>query len=436
MKNTRGFVIPLLLAIIGLFLVGGGVYIYSQQPKTSDSDSQTFESKEFGFRLEYPAEFGNLKKVHKIGLLLEGGQTKNAPDSTEYTLDVFVTEGGSVLFYVQGSKYNTFSEGAPVQTMLTECTTGFKENSNTPSTIGCERKVNSKGATYYYIDKFMNPVGEDHMALIPLNESSTLVISIPRVDSSELPSTAKDVDIYLKMLDSVATTTQTQTTTPTSSVSNVSNTAEFLVPSTTISVPGMSKYTDTDFGFSFWYPSAEAVTTVATRNNSEYMYGSGTQVLKTISAPDFTIDEVVSPNMSILSSVDAGCCGSPDNKYFFDPSLHTWMEYSDGGSSGKETTGTFATDVAKNTMGGLHILSGYTRFGIKVIIPLSTTHFLAVYSKCNDATYYPCSNSRGESRFTTAIQTFLATDPSVATPVNVANQIQKIKEEQYAYGGE
>jgi hypothetical protein len=35
MINIRGFVVPLLLAIIGLLLVGGGIYIYSQQAKTS-----------------------------------------------------------------------------------------------------------------------------------------------------------------------------------------------------------------------------------------------------------------------------------------------------------------------------------------------------------------------------------------------------------------
>ncbi len=204
-------------------------------------------------------------------------------------------------------------------------------------------------------------------------------------------------------------------------------------PKNDLSVKGMSKYTDSSFGFSFWYPSSMNVTVAPITNDySSYMYGVNTKVLKTILAPEFRIDEVYSPDTSILSSTDAGPLGSHDNKYFFNFQTHTWMYFSDGSPTGKNS-GTSTADVSYNTMGGLHIFNGYTRFGTRVIIPLTAHNFLTLYSKCNDATDYLCSQGNGLDRFNKAVKTILATDPLVATPVSQSEQIKAIQAEADAY---
>lgn len=200
-----------------------------------------------------------------------------------------------------------------------------------------------------------------------------------------------------------------------------------------IPVEGAKQYTDESFGFSFWYPAyfkivkrdAHAKST-SMFEKSKIMNGSGTEILGVVEIPEFVAYEVHSPSMSILSSVDAGPIGSAYNKYFFDTKTHAWMYASDGEATGGKNTTTVA-DVSVNTMGGLHILSGYTRFSHKVIIPLSAQNFLVVYSKCNDATDYLCDNKTGTNstaldRFNDLVRTITATDPSVATPISAKEQ--------------
>jgi len=205
-----------------------------------------------------------------------------------------------------------------------------------------------------------------------------------------------------------------------------------------VSVPGMSEYTDASFGFSFWYPSSDTVvpTQYTSVQDGSYLYGTETVIVRHIKAPEFSIDEVVSPTMSVLSSVDPGPFGSDVDKYFFDANTHTWMYTSDGGPKGA-AGGTTPADVSNNTMGGLHIFIGYTRFGNKVIIPLSATHFLALSSSCNAATDYDCGSASdptsGYNRFMDSVKTIVATDPSVATPVSAAEQQATIQAEQQAY---
>jgi hypothetical protein len=246
----------------------------------------------------------------------------------------------------------------------------------------------------------------------------------------------------------VQTTATLQTATSTTAITTTSQTPT--QNPVAVSVHGMSKYTDSSFGFSFWYPISGSVsitpdsfysshgTTVS--GWSTYMYGPNTSIVKSIEAPEFTIDEVYSPNMSILDAVDAGPFGSDTDKYFFNPSLHTWMEQTDGGPRGGPG-GTGPADTSNNTMGGLHILYGYTRFAIKVIIPLSAQHFLAIYSKCNDASDYLCNENDTSvqsaiNKFKTSIQTIVATDPLVATPVSAAQQTATIQAEAAAYAGQ
>ena len=79
-------------------------------------------------------------------------------------------------------------------------------------------------------------------------------------------------------------------------------------PQSTASVPGMSQYTDPEFGFSFWYPSEWLVSVTSAPDNryTDSTYATEAKVLKTISIKDPTkpwlgvsINEVYSPSMSI-----------------------------------------------------------------------------------------------------------------------------------------
>jgi|GEM_PF-6225815 len=205
---------------------------------------------------------------------------------------------------------------------------------------------------------------------------------------------------------------------------------QITIGSTTVSVPGMSKYTDSNFGFSFWYPSGWTI------DMAQHDIGSMGKTLedctlnKTFSvhgsalSNGVSINEYYCPNRSItLRGAGGANPVGMDFKYYFDTDTHTWMEtdLSDPPNGSPRTTR--AADVSNNTMGGLHIFPGEARFGANEIIPLSAKNFLMIST--NDVGGYI-----QEGLFA---KTILATDPSVATPVSTQQQIAAIEAEKSAY---
>ncbi|MCE9541180.1 hypothetical protein K8R03_01320 [Candidatus Kaiserbacteria bacterium] len=198
-----------------------------------------------------------------------------------------------------------------------------------------------------------------------------------------------------------------------------------------ISVSGMSKYTDSDFGFSFWYPSGW---TVNSPKGEESGIGGnledctlkkslsihGTQISNGVS-----IGEYHCPNLSMtLRGANGTNPVGMDVKYYFDRTAHTWMvsDLSDPPNGSPRTTA--PVDVSNNTMGGLHIFAGAARFGADVVIPLSARNFLIVST--NDGGGYV-----DERLFA---KTIVALDPAVATPVSDSEQTATIQAEAAAYG--
>jgi len=215
-----------------------------------------------------------------------------------------------------------------------------------------------------------------------------------------------------------------------------SNATSSIPTSSRVSVSGMSQYTDSNFGFSFWYPNTWTVMqeTVTSPDNNGWFQG-GT-IMKELNVhgnqpqSGVTIQEFHSSSLSIteLGQTKSASPVGVDQTYFFSPSVHTWMyENLSETPSGNRAAGTItATDVSNNTMGGLHIFSGAKRFGADSIIPLSASNFLVVST--NDGSGY------SDQKY--LVNTITATDPSVATPVNQEQQTQTIQAESSAYIGQ
>ena len=194
------------------------------------------------------------------------------------------------------------------------------------------------------------------------------------------------------------------------------------------SVPGMTKYTDTDFGFSFWYPSGWAVgpDRIGHENLEDCTIKKSFSVQGSTSSTGVTIAEYYCPNLSMtLRGANGANPVGMDFKYYFDKTIHTWMvsDLSDPPNGSPRTTRPM--DVSNNTMGELHIFPGAARFGGDVVIPLSARNFLII-----------SSNDGGMSLAVRPFaKTVLATDPSVATPVSAQEQTKVIQAEASAYAG-
>ena len=81
MKNSqKGFVIPLLIVIIGVLIVGGGIYFYKQkglgsssavasQQLIDTSSWSTYTSQEYGFSFKYPTtmQVDDISQTDKYG---------------------------------------------------------------------------------------------------------------------------------------------------------------------------------------------------------------------------------------------------------------------------------------------------------------------------------------------------------------------------------
>jgi hypothetical protein len=214
-------------------------------------------------------------------------------------------------------------------------------------------------------------------------------------------------------------TAMTSTTQPVTTTSTVSP-AVPIKPISTISVAGMTEYTDSSFGYSFWYPSNWTVTTPV--NPPFGVQLQGVTVVATLGLqpagqtyPSIQIKEARSTTRSITDTGGAGPIGPIT--FFFDPTTHLWMT-----TSNIETGSTDITkpaNISINTMGGLHMFGGTSRFDT-TIIPLSADDFVVV-------------DDGGGANATALAKTVVATDPSVATPVSTAGQTTTIQAEKEAY---
>ncbi len=255
--------------------------------------------------------------------------------------------------------------------------------------------------------------------------------------------------LVLLVLGAIATlyarslkTSNEQLTVQTIKTETINTPTDVLVPEANIStssVAGMNIYTDTDFGFSFAYPSTWQVKEVKPTNMTEIgdldnkyaeaMGIPGGKIKKKLVVTDGSkrifIEEVVSPEFSIVDSSGVGACPVCNvMHYYFDTKQKIWMlEYpypSDGVPEGPRPA-----DISHTTMGGLPLFYGSQRFGANVIIPITHSNFVVVTVDGALAT--------GNSDAQALAKTVMATDASAGVRVSAAEQIKIIQAEKEAY---
>jgi hypothetical protein len=196
----------------------------------------------------------------------------------------------------------------------------------------------------------------------------------------------------------------------------------------TVAVVGMTKYTDSDFGFSFWYPTSWTFSTVPIQIQDSFVDGriqliNGESVTKEFLLSDGNEDsevrifEINSPDRSFYAAGNGKWSGT---KYYFDTNMHTWMvAHTDIPSA----TNGLPADVSQNGMGGLHVFT----HNFQVVVPLSAQHFVVVDTNFLNTSY--------ATQIKALAQTIVATDATVGTPVSDAEQITFIQAEKGAFLG-
>lgn len=196
--------------------------------------------------------------------------------------------------------------------------------------------------------------------------------------------------------------------------------------SAAVSATGMSQYTDSNFGFSFWYPSGWTVNQVG----PTMQRFSGGQVTKELSIASphgrsITLDEVVFPSDS-LTTGDAGCVAT----YAFDAVSSGWTQ-TVSNCDGATNTPTPYRPSGVTTMGGL--ITFASQEGLSTvfrIVPLSWSSARKSLVITGENTGF----NRGQE--IPLVNTVVATDPSVATPLSTAQQTTTIQAEKDAYANQ
>jgi predicted ribosomally synthesized peptide with SipW-like signal peptide len=421
MKNhnsvSAGFVwLPVLLVILALVVVGGGAYAYysaqqnaipqiaaNQQATTtpstaqtttdssakstpaSSSQTKTYTNTQYGFSLQYP----NAVTVNPNCGEEEPACTGN-PLIKFYEQTPQPSNGFAYGYLV----VNASTDPATVSSCMTNASPGFGTFSTT--------QINGIPFT----------IGGAGSAAAGTQEANTSYHALENGVCYSL-----DLDEFSHYTGGTFVKSQAQ-----NDLESIVQSLKFASPSATISVTGMSQYTDSSFGFSFWYPTGW---TVATQLSSASQFSGGTTqkviIVQNARNPGngITISEVNAP--SVISVSDNQ---QRTTTYYFDATSHVWMRTI---SSDENTIVPYnmPADVSNNTMGGLHILSTFSVF-VPTIIPLSAHNFLVIGDTAGGPT----------GRTEPFAKTITATDPAVATPVSAAQQTATIQAEAAAYAGQ
>lgn len=179
---------------------------------------------------------------------------------------------------------------------------------------------------------------------------------------------------------------------------------------------GMSKYTDPDLGYSFWYPSGWYV-----KSNQDPQALAGHDLTMGDSSDGIIIKPIAYSDGTITTSA-AGCTAH----YFYEAADARWMQ-SISGCDGATNTPTPLDSASFTTMGGVPAL--FSQNGLS-----NQSYIVPLHAK--DATIAlivsPSGSFKGFAQF---VKTITVSDPAAA-PVGAAEQIQIIQAEKDAYAGQ
>lgn len=158
-------------------------------PNTVSTDS-------YGFRSSYIDDIESLSIRTTNGRLFKDDVLVDAPAETQYQQIALVDDSSrKVLLSIQGINYRTFTEGLSPYKLINDC------NENKGAV--CSKLINKNGSEYYSFDRLQYFVGELHVAVFELDSESALLITVHRIDSSELPSSEEEFENFTKLVDSI-----------------------------------------------------------------------------------------------------------------------------------------------------------------------------------------------------------------------------------------
>lgn len=210
-----------------------------------------------------------------------------------------------------------------------------------------------------------------------------------------------------------------------------------LFAQTQTAIPGMSRFTEPGFGFSFCYPAAWNVIDQPVTDPSRDGWFPDAKIVKELDIRNpAALDDNDQPSGVIVQELVAptgltelGRSRSPspvgiDQRYFYDRGMGRWMYAQLTEAPNGSPPATYPAEIAHKTTGGLPIFGGAVRGGAELIVPLDEVHFLAISTM----------NYGGYDSHTYLAATVVATDPSAGRRASEQVQAQVIRAEAVKLG--
>jgi hypothetical protein len=139
----------------------------------------------------------------------------------------------------------------------------------------------------------------------------------------------------------------------------------------------MKQYTDTKYGFSFWYPGALQITASSANDDASFPGGTTVKTVQVGPAGGVAIRIVNAPDGAITDEPNGHASPIAQTRFFFDAAMQIWMSQAPESMSAGGDGGAKAADISKKTIGGLPMFASGARFDTTVIL-LTQKRFIVV----------------------------------------------------------